>query len=197
MFGRRFFCGSAVTVWSVACFAVPPAQPPWLPDCSKAVMPRHGVKGVLFGAAFSPDKVEISRGKPLGSGSGKRTAWFLTFRSGREFFADQEIKLFLLTPGSKPLFGTRYVVGTEGVFRMANPIRDGNVTYPPVQGVHLSKNAGRGRLPHTDMSPRFTLQLAFEQGSGERISGSIYLCTEGTPKSWIAGRFSAALQRLP
>ena len=177
--------GASVTL------AAPVLAQGWAADVSTAALPAGPAAGKINGKKFVPDKVELQ----MSSGKG-RTTYFLNFRTGKEFFADSEYKLTLLTRPGEKLAGKKFVVGPGGTFEMEGAIKDGEVSYPPLQGVMMTWTVPGKTFGDTDMGSKYTMRLEFGPAKGGRQSGAIYLAMQDAKKSFVAGRFSAVVKKL-
>ena len=174
--------------------AAGPAAARWAPDATKAAIPARAASGRIHGNAFRVEKAELQIAQP-NPGMPKRTTYFLKLRQGKEFFADYEYSLTLLTPRGLRLDGRSFVVTPEGVFKMPGAIQENGVSYPPVQGVMMTWKAPGKSFGDTDMVSKYTMRLQFGKTSGNRIPGRIYLAMQDRSKSWVAGSFIAMIDR--
>lgn len=151
------------------------AAAPWLEDCSKAAIPNAPAVGKVHGKTFRPAGVELSLSQ--GDAGSEHDTYFFKLRSGKEFFADQEISINLITRKGGKLDGQQFVVGPEGAFKMAGTIKEPNgMSMPPVQGAHFSWMPPGKRLPESELLPKYTLKLEFGKTAGGKLPGKIYLC---------------------
>jgi hypothetical protein len=138
-------------------------------DPAKHAPPAAPASGRLGGKPFTPDKVELQGDT-------------LTFRTGKEFFADSELVIKL----------------------NAKPTADGvKVTVTPTQKFHemavqmltVSTRKGDG-LPDTTMvSDGFALTLELGKKAGGKVPGKIHLALPGDGRNHLAGTFDATWVR--
>jgi hypothetical protein len=140
-------------------------------DPAKHTIPAAPATGRLQGKPFTPDRVELE---------GDR----LTLRSGKEFFADQEIAI-MLGDKAKPADGLKLVV------KPAQKWTDGIPT------LHVSARSGQG-LPDTKfVNEDYALTLELGKADKGKATGKIYLCLPDSGRSYLAGTFVAQRKRGP
>jgi hypothetical protein len=133
------------------------------------------VAGKIMGVPFRPEQVTLARtisGLELG------------FRTGTDFFADQEIKFSLrFDPGSPPnapLAGQSFSVANE----FASPF------------VHLSQKKPGSMLPASEMvsGSDYTLKVNLLEQAGSQIRGTVDLQIKQPPDSHLVGTFTATYE---
>jgi hypothetical protein len=133
------------------------------------------VAGKIMGVPFRPDQVNLAR---------TNNGLELGFRTGTDFFADQEIKFGLRfnpgTPPSAPLAGQSFSVANE----FASPF------------VHLSQKKPGSTLPSTDMvsGSDYTLKVNLLEQSGHQIKGTVDLQVKQPPDTHLVGTFTATYE---
>jgi hypothetical protein len=132
-------------------------------DVAKLSLPDTPVAGKVGGQEFKPDKVEFKNNN-------------LVFRTGKEFFADQEVEIWLSDFES-----------FEGL----------NIEVKPGQGflktpqIHMSAKKPGGNLPDTQMfMEKYAMKLEFGKPEGGKLPGKIHLCLPDKDQSYLAGAFS-------
>jgi hypothetical protein len=137
----------------------------WTMDVQAMGPPDAPAAGRVGGQEFRPDKVEFDGDA-------------LTFRQGKEFFADREIKLLGL--GGPDL--------REGLKLVVTPDKEFG---PNVPHVHASWKKGGGALPELQMHMgKYALKLELGKPEGGKVKGKIHLCLPGQAKSFLAGSFA-------
>lgn len=147
--------------------AVRPTAAPaaWTMDVAQLSPPSTPAAGWLGGQEFKPDKVELDGDH-------------LVFRRGKEFFADQEIKLWL-TGDHESFEGLKIDVKPDKGFAMDTP----HVTV-------AAKKPG-GNLPETQSyMEKYAMKLEFGKIEGGKLAGKIHLCLPDKDQSYLAGTFS-------
>ena len=149
----------------------PPAGSPtaapagWTMDVQAMGPPDAPVAGRVGGQEFRPDKVEFDGDA-------------LTFRQGKEFFADREIKLLGLG-GLDIREGLKLVVTPDKEFG------------PDVPSVHASWKKSGGALPELQMHMgKYALKLEVGKPEAGKVKGKIHLCLPDEAKSFLAGSFA-------
>lgn len=138
-------------------------------DPAKHVVPASRAAGVLGGKPFVPDRVELEEHR-------------LTFRQGKDFFADLEVALTL---DQKAKLGD----GTKVVVRPSQRWTDG---IPSIQsGVRGDKGLPDTKLVNDD----YALTLVLGKPENGKTPGSIYLCLPDSSRSYLAGTFVAERKR--
>jgi hypothetical protein len=143
----------------------------WNADVKKLVIPNAPVSGKLHGQTFIPDKVKFENGT-------------LTFRRGKELFADQEVSIMLFLQGDERPGGKTFEIGTAADFGSPH--------------VHLHyKEAGQD-FPKTEMfMDKYAMKLEFGKAADDKLPGKIYLCAPDAAKSVVAGTFIAEVAADP
>ena len=171
-----------------------PAAAQWSADASRARIPGRPAVGRIHGKPFRVEQAELRIAKP-GADTPNRTTYLLKLRQGKEFFADYEYSLTLLTPRGQKIDGKSFVVTPEGVFKMPGAISEKGVSYPPVQGVWMTWKAPGKHFGETDMTSKYTMRLQFGKAKGNRIPGYVSIAMQDREKSWVSGTFTAVIER--
>jgi hypothetical protein len=131
--------------------------------------PDAEVTGVVRGKEFKPDTVTIDRGN------------WLTFRQGKEVFADIEVKIWLLPKAGESVESKTYEIGPAGVKGGSTP------------HVQIATMGANRRVPQSEsFLNRYAMKLTLgAKESDGSIPGTIYLCTPDSGKSFVAGKFTA------
>ena len=158
----------------------------WKADVSKATIPQHPASGRIHGQKFTVEKVEISSNSP---------AYFMHIRQGKDFFADKEFEIVLRTRKGETLSGKSIMVHPGSAFDQPGVIQEGNVRFPPVQGLSMSYKVPNATLPKEETNNSFTLHLQFGKLHGDRLPGGIYLAMNDKSKSYVAGTFTAVVSK--
>lgn len=185
----------SLSIGTLAVLTLTPALAQWAPDASKAAIPGRAAVGRIHGKVFRVEKAELQIAAPSPE-TPKRTTYFLKLTQGKAFFADYEYSLTLLTPRGQKIDGKAFVVGPEGVFKMAGAIEEKGVTYPPVQGVMMTWKVPGKTFGDTDLSSKYTMRLQFGKAKGNRIPGHVFIAMQDREKSWVSGTFQASIHRL-
>jgi hypothetical protein len=145
------------------------SSPKWVSDATAADIPDAPASGSVRGANFTMKEVALD---------GDR----LALRSGKEFFADAEVQIFLFeSNGGAKLANRSYLVdaGATG-------------SHPHV---HLSRLFEKGGVPKTEIyMNRYTMRLEFGAAAGGKLLGRIYLCFPDNERSFVAGSFAARIE---
>lgn len=137
-------------------------RPTWTMDLEQMHFADAPVAGQVQGQSFRPDKVTLNNN-------------VLTFRQGKDVFADAGVEIFLFPKGDS-LEGQSFTVGAKNGF---------NQPY-----VHLTHR--EGNLPKTEMfMDRYAMKLEFGKADKGSLPGKIYLCVNDGGNSFIAGSFVA------
>lgn len=138
-------------------------------DPAKHKIPETPAAGRLQGKPFTPDRVEFEGDK-------------LTLRSGKDFFPDQEVVIFLGDRAKQP-------DGVKLVVRPAQKWTDG------VPSLHVSSRQGDA-LPDTKfVNDDYALTLELGKADKGKTPGKIYLCLPDSQRSFLAGTFVAQSKR--
>lgn len=137
----------------------------WTMDPAKMKTPKDGLVGRLGGEPFRPDGVKFEN-------------QVLTFRSGKEFLADQEVIIFLFSDlkelTAKP--------------KLVKPKREFGDLAPHVH-VHSKKKGGQG--PDAAVYTNdYAMKLELKPEKDGQIRGTIHLCLPDDAKSFLAGAFT-------
>ncbi|MBA4189388.1 MAG: hypothetical protein C0467_15435 [Planctomycetaceae bacterium] len=138
-------------------------------DPAKHILPQTPARGRLRGKPFTPDRVELE---------GKR----LSFRQGKDFFADLELSLQL--NDKKDLTD-----GLKQIVRTSQKWSDG------IPSLQVSSREGKN-LPDTKfISDDYALTLELGKATKGKIPGSIYICLPDSHRSYLVGTFVAQRKR--
>ncbi|MCX7702247.1 MAG: hypothetical protein N2039_15330 [Gemmataceae bacterium] len=137
----------------------------WTMDPDKMKTPKDGLVGRLGGEPFRPDQVQFEN-------------QVLTFRSGKEFLADQEVIIFLFADlkelTAKPM--------------LVKPKRDFGDLAPHVH-VHSKRKAGQA--PDIGVyTDKYAMKLELKPEKDGQLRGTIHLCLPDDAKSFLAGTFT-------
>lgn len=157
---------------------VPPPPPAPAPpadryemDPAKHAPPAAPATGRLGGKPFTPDRVELQGGT-------------LTFRQGKDFFADSELVLTLKEKANGSAEGTRLVVAPATKWHAGD-----------VPALSTSSRKGEG-LPDTQfVTDGYALTLELGTKAGGKVPGKIHLSLPGADRGHLAGTFEAAWVR--
>jgi hypothetical protein len=141
----------------------------WTMNVQAMGPPDAPAAGRVGGQEFRPDKVEYDGDA-------------LTFRQGKGFFADREIKLLGLG-GPDLRAGLKLVVTPDKELG------------PNVPHVHASWKKGGGALPEPQMhlgkyALKYALKLEVGKPEGGQVKGKIHLCLPDEARSFLAGSFA-------
>src|SRR5262249_471685 len=153
----------------------------WMPDASTAAIPNQAAGGMVHGESFNVQLVEITGGAPKESRGGSHGHWtyFVKLPQGTKFFAHKSFHICVLPKPGQTLELKSYRVKPGSTFEQANPVMDGNTSYPPVQGVFMAWNTTKDDLPKTEiLAEKYSLNLSFGKTSGNLLPGRIYLCAQ-------------------
>jgi hypothetical protein len=144
----------------------------WSMDPKSLTAPDTPVAGRIGGQEFRPDKV-VFNGKTL------------TFRQGKEFFADREITVMMLGSGDT----------LEGLKLEVAPVQGFGDVAAQVNA-SWKKTAG-DQLPTAEVHlNKFVLKLELGKIEGGKLAGKIYLCLPDATKSYLAGTFTLNAEGL-
>jgi hypothetical protein len=155
--------------------AVPPAASPfWTLDLTNAVFPDRIAAGVIHGKDFACRQAVLQNG-------------LLALRSERGWQAAVSANIFISTNAfstnaAQILSGRSFEVGTN------------YAGFAP--SVTLSWREGDMRVIEM-FTNNFAMKLEFGNVSSNELPGKIYLCLPDTMKSYVAGSFTAEVQRFP
>jgi hypothetical protein len=139
----------------------------WTLDLAKMKLSENPASGLVQGSAFVPDKVVLQGN-------------VLSFRTGKEFFADVELKVFLGLNSGKGVESQTYRITTD---------------QRRCPHIHVSRKQEGGKLPKTGgYVGRYAMILEFGQIKNGQLPGKIYLCLPDESKSLLAGTFSAEVK---
>ncbi len=148
----------------------PPGGPPAVAPTAKTTSgPAPALSGAIKGKPFTPDTVVFEGGK-------------LSFRKGKDFFADMEVAFDLpMTPGEK-LDGKAWTFGGD------------NFGHPPV-----TVSAKEADFPKTDfVFPKdYAMTLKITKHTSRALEGTIDLRVANPANTHLAGPFAAAVEKGP
>src|SRR5262249_14551288 len=146
-----------------------PGTPPggWTLDVAALNPPDTPVAGRISGQEFKPDKVVFEQGS-------------LTFRTGKEFFADKEVKVFLT--------GESAGESVENLKVEVKPDQEFGVHIPHVH-MGAKKPGDPFANPEMFMS-KYAMKLEMGKIEGGKLTGKIHLCLPDNAKSYLAGTFA-------
>jgi hypothetical protein len=140
-------------------------------DPTKHSPPATPAAGRLDGKPFTPDRIEFQGGQ-------------LTFRQGKDFFADAELVLTLKADNGGSGEGARVLV------KPSQKWHEGDVP-------SLTTSTRKGdNLPDTKfVTDGYALTLELGKKAGGKVPGKIHVCLPGAERSYLAGTFEAAVLR--
>jgi hypothetical protein len=147
---------------------LPPEPGPTTAGSAAADTPSTPVAGAVQGKPFKPDVVKLE---------GNR----LSFRVGKDFFADAEIAFDLPSDRGPTLQGKTWAF-------------NGEFEAPPL---FVAVRAAKGDLPKTEIvfSKDHTLRLTFTRQTKTNIEGTIDLKVKSLPDTHLAGTFTAEAKK--
>ncbi len=144
-------------------------RPEWKADVSDVAIPDVPAQGQVHGVDFEVEEATISGG-------------VLTLRQGEDFFADQELMIFLFLEEDESPAGKEYLA-QPGEQQFGNP------------HIHMRYRVEGESMPETEMfMNRYSIQLRFGEIADGTLSGEIYLTLPDEHESFVAGRFEAKLE---
>ena len=154
--------------------ASPAVSPLWTLDLTNAVFPKDTAAGRIHGKDFVCRQAVLLHD-------------FLALRSGKGWQSEMAANIFLEHSADSPraaemLSGRSFEVGTHQV--NARP------------AVSLVWQDGNLRVTEL-FTNGYTLKLEFGTVSSNRLPGKIYLCLPDATRSYVAGTFTAEVQRFP
>jgi hypothetical protein len=139
-------------------------------DPAKHVIPDGPVSGRLAGKPFTPDRVELEGNK-------------LTFRQGKDFFADLAVEVQL--PGDKlPAPGAKVVVTPKQSWTEGN-----------LPQLTTGVRTGDGLPKMEFVNDKYALTLELGKKDQGKVPGKVYLALPDAQKSYLAGAFTAEVVR--
>lgn len=159
------------------------------------------VTGRLFNAPFNPTQVEVNvLGRASIKNPGKAEhaeTVHIHFRTGKDFFPDQEILLMMQLPQGTQISNLRWVqppveFGTEAYRKQFYP--KGNNLAWGVVGAHYSRKQPGKSTPTTEMSRVVGASIAFGPVQNGRVSGHVDVRIDGG-KAVLKGRFVATVKK--
>jgi hypothetical protein len=143
---------------------------PYQLDPAKHVIPTTAVAGRLGGKPFTPDRIEVQGNQ-------------ITFRQGKDFFADLNIDI-ILNDTRNPAEGLKLVVRPDQKWP------------DDVPTLHVSVRKGKDALPDTRfVNEGYALTLELSKSEKGKSAGKILLCLPGAERSYLAGTFTAERKR--
>src|ERR1041385_9530117 len=123
-----------------------------LPDASQAAIPRKPAGGMIRGDQFKVQSAEVTGGAPMDSRSKPGTHWtyFLKLRQGSKFFADKSFDICIVTKPGEKLDSKVFRVTPVSTLNQLNPVKEGNASYPPIQGVFMGWIPAKQDLPRNE-----------------------------------------------
>jgi hypothetical protein len=143
----------------------------WKTDLKQVKIPESPASGMLHGVPFKPDRVELDHG-------------VLTLRQGKDFFADGEIRLFLLGNDKEVPEGKSFEVSASDEFANCQVLMQYKASG---QNLPVSENFGN----------KYALKLELGKLNDDQLPGKIYLCLPDASKSFVAGAFHAQVLADP
>ncbi len=138
----------------------------WSLDLAQLQYPDRPAAGRVHGVDFTPDRVKLEGN-------------VLTFRQGKQFFADREIKIFLFVEPESL---------ARGLHLELRPDAEAGAQVPHVHLGWLEI----GGLPKTDMvMSKYAMRLDLEKAQGSKLPGKVYICLPDAAHSFLAGTFTA------
>lgn len=132
-------------------------------------IPERTAEGVVHGAKFRVERASVQNG-------------ILQLRQGKQFFADQEFKIFMFLNRGEAIDGRKFSVKAE----------EGAFTDP---SIHLSYKVEGASLPRTETFSRgYAMTLEFGRRAGNRIKGKVDLRLPDGAKSFVSGTFEAEIK---
>jgi hypothetical protein len=143
-------------------------QPPVVPDNGAVIAPPGEVAGSIRGKPFKPDKIQFE---------GRR----LSFRSGKDFFADMEMWFELPLAGDAKLEGKDFTYGGD---QFGHP------------SILVSAKEGKD-FPKSDFVwPKdYKLTLHITRHTNKALEGTIDLRITSPPNTHLAGNFTAEVTK--
>jgi hypothetical protein len=142
---------------------------PYELDPEKHVIPDKRVTGRLKGKAFTPARIEIEDNR-------------LILRTGKDFFADQKIQIFL--DNQEKL--------SEG-FKLT--VKPSQKWAEGITSLHLSTR-GKNNTPDTKfIKDNYSMTLELGKPIQGQVQGKMWLCLPDTDRSYLAGTFVAQRKR--
>ncbi len=139
-------------------------------DPAKHVFPSSPAAGRLAGKAFTPDRIELEENK-------------LSFRQGKDFFADLSVDVFLHGKEVPP----------EALKVVVRPSQKWTDDIP---SLHIGAKKEKDGLPvPTFVNEGYALTLELGKVEKGKRAGKVYLCLPGAEKSYLAGTFMAERKR--
>jgi S1-C subfamily serine protease len=130
-------------------------------------IPAGAVQGHVRGDAFVPDKILMTNG-------------WLSFRSGKGFFADMEIKIALRIRPGEAISGQRYHVGMGAAPDAARK-----------PAIAIGRMTTGEKLPRHSFAMRYQLELEFGTLADDKLPGKIKLVVEDEQGNDLIGDFVA------
>jgi hypothetical protein len=155
--------------WGSAQAEAAPAKPKPQQQANLAPISGAPVQGEVKGERFVAQRAYVEQHD------------IFHLRQGADFFADQELVLFLFLDSGRKLDGLKLNVAPESGFGSPH--------------VHVSYKVPGKSLPETKTFMHgYTLRLEFEQQTGKSIAGRIELEVPTEPATRVSGAFVADIQ---
>jgi hypothetical protein len=174
MFARSVFpLLAAVALIHQYAGSQPQAKVEWTTDVTKMKIPNAPVSGHIGGRKFKADRVEY-----------RSSLTQLTLRQGKDFFADDELSIFLFLKKDESPFGKTFVFGPKEAAMLRAP------------HIYKSQRHSKDKAPKTTdfLDGGYALKLEFGKAKEGRVPGKIYVCLPDKEKSVIAGTFEAIIK---
>jgi hypothetical protein len=191
-----------------ACSAMASGQATWRADVSGAAVPGKPASGRVGGQPFKMDEARLlvlglNTASDKGAIVDRAQAYHLELRQGREFFADQEFKIAFATDVGKPLDGLEfrwkpYKFGTEEDRKQRFPHPNkGTSVGRGIIAVFITSKGPNGQSKSDNFMNEVSIRLVFGKRQGNSINGWIYLTLPDKDRSFVAGTFTAKIEKLP
>jgi hypothetical protein len=127
------------------------------------------VSGQVMGVPFKPDAITLQ-------------GTSLTFRTGKDFFADQEISFFLPENSGPKLEGKSFKFGGKNFL---DPM------------VHVKRKEGKSTFPETEVvsASDYTMTLKFDKHTATTAEGTIDLRVTKPANTHLIGKFIATVKK--
>ena len=177
----------------VVLLAGPVLAQQWVADASKSSIPNSAATGKVHGKRFVPTAVEV---ETSGAKAGEvRATYYVNFREGNDPMNSAEYSITLAVKAGETLAGKTFTQDAQGKSTPA-AVKEGNATYPAVQGVMMSWPQPGKHFHDTDMMSKSTLRLEFGKPAGNKLPGKVYISTNDAAKSFVCGKFVAVTKKI-
>jgi tetratricopeptide (TPR) repeat protein len=137
-------------------------------DLNNVGIPDATASGKLHGRDFTVENAKIENG-------------ILSLRQGEDFFADNEVMIFLFLKEGETLDGKTYNVSSDHGFGVPH--------------IHMKWRPEGKDLPETEMFMKdYAMRLELGKRGDEVLPGKIYLSLPDDLKSFVAGTFKADIK---